>query len=90
VSDLIGADNQINRANSLDWHWDSPGWPASALSIAGLARDMIIYRCFYCKAEFIGAPVAIVLHHGICHAGRKPAITMYPISTGIAPRGGDQ
>lgn len=84
------AESLINKTMALDWHWSQPKWPASRLESAGMAKLMIVYRCFYCGEEFQGAPAMAVVHHQLFHPGKSPAITMYPAGLGVAPRGGDQ
>jgi len=84
------AQSQINKTMGLDWHWGQPKWPASRLESEDMARLLILYRCFYCGAEMLGAPVLAVVHHQLFHPGKKPAITMYPAGLGITPLGGDQ
>jgi hypothetical protein len=84
------AEEQIENTMRLNWHWSQPKWPASRMESVGMAKLMIVYRCFYCGEEIHGAPALAVLHQQLFHPGKKSAITMYPMGLGVTPRGGDQ
>ena len=84
-----------NQKVAVNWHWDEPCWPVAQFKSEKaeyLARQLTIYRCFWCRLDFrkVEDAESFMAQHTVeLHRGKPVQYTAYPPTMSLDIKGAD-